>query len=1186
MSGKVLGLPSVCMVLAISISIFLSGLGAVQGQAPPPPALTEQQCDDLDDSLTVSLVRALAPLPVCVYGSFDWDTRLCPVNDCKQQTGNCRDPCPCIEQQVIAASANVTALRQLFQCGRNTIAGCPVSVFVEYGQQCGFSSRINDLFVAVGVPFPPPALASSPPPPPPTLTEQQCEDLDDAVTVSLVRALAPLPACMFGMFNWDDRLCPVDDCKLQTGNCNDPCPCIEQQLIQVAGNLSALRQLFACGRNTIAGCPVSVFVDYAAQCGISNRINDLFVAVGVPFPPPALARPPPPPGLTQQECDDLDDAVTISLVTTLAPLPACMFGLFEWDNRLCPVADCKLETGNCNDPCPCIEQQVIAVSNNVSALRQLYQCGRDSIGGCPISVFVEYGPQCGLTHRINDLFVAVGVPFPPPPQGALTEQQCDNLEDTLTVSLVRAVAPLPACIYGQFDWDDQLCPAADCKQQTGNCRNPCPCIEQQVIAASRNVTTLRQLFDCGRNTIAGCPVSVFVDYAAQCGFSATINSLFTAVGVPFPPPFSLSPPSPPPSPSPPPRGPLSEDECDELDGSVTISAVRVLAPLSICAYGVFEWDDRLCPAASCKQQTGNCRNPCPCIEQQVIAVSGNVSALQLLFQCGRNTIAGCPVSVFVDYAAQCGFSSRINDLFVAVGIDGLVRKVPLLPSGPVLDTPSFKYSERGQGGVPPSPMVAVGPDHLITIVRSQFNRAIYRVYVKEPWLPVKQSFLTQFHRSNTICRTGPFVGAPNVVYDHLADRWLIMEVARNGTSGAYFLCMLFSLSGIPYGLLYRGFAIPLAADPGDMAFTVMPDGYYFATYEDPPAVHAINRVKLLSSNTLDPVVRVVAPALPGYLRQGLMPGHLGGFTRQDVSCGFFVRPVDDELHVGSPDSTGDSIEVWQFCPSFGSVEAASVTLVADVRVQEFSASVCNSAQDAACLAQPGSAVLLNTYHQSMTRRAGFRSFASHDSLLATFTVDGGNGRAAVMWVELRRNLSLASVPGAWAKHQDGILAPEGRHAWLPAAAMDRSNNIVVGYSGLDATRTIYPSLYYTGRTATTPPGTMSSPETLLIAGTTNATSSSFGGRSVMAVDPRDGCSFYHLGPWQTSTSRSATYIASVRFPGCRVTAACSGDTDCNDGQFCTLDKCRDGQCVNEPDIMLCRFGEVCNEVTDVCEAAA
>eukprot|EP00899_Mesostigma_viride_P029419 jgi/Mesvir1/9662/Mv12147-RA.1 len=464
----------------------------------------------------------------------------------------------------------------------------------------------------------------------------------------------------------------------------------------------------------------------------------------------------------------------------------------------------------------------------------------------------------------------------------------------------------------------------------------------------------------------------------------------------------------------------------------------------------------------------------------------------------------------------------------------------VLPAaGGFLNPRTLAYSERGFGGVPASPALAVGPNHVLTVVRSTFARSFYRVYIKQPWRQVKQSFLTQFHRSGTICRTGPFINAPNVLYDHLADRWVIMELARNATGG-HFLCLVISLTSIPYGLLYRGFSVALPANPGEVTISLMPDAYYIGTSENPPAVYALDRARYLQGSGVRPLVRMQAPALPGLTLQGLMPGHLAGSPRAGSSCGLFARPVDDELHTQSPDPAADFMEVWEMCPSFENGTTAQLTRVANVRVSEFDASICGSTANIACFAQPGSATRLTTYHSSMPSRLSYRSFEDRESLLAVFTVGGGTDRGAVMWVELQRNLSSSGMLGPWVLVQNGITPSDNKNRWHGSAAIDRSGNIALGYSLVDASNGTYPSLYYTGRVRFAPidvngtlvRGAMPSPETLLAASTLASATSSFGARSDMAMDPMDGCRFHFLGPWETAASPSATYLGVVDFAGC------------------------------------------------------
>eukprot|EP00899_Mesostigma_viride_P013320 jgi/Mesvir1/2198/Mv16697-RA.4 len=1243
---------------------------------PPRGGLSEEECEDLDDALTLSLVRTLSPLRECQFGEFEWDNQLCPVADCKRGINNCRNPCPCLREQVNQVSGNVTQLRQLFACGRNTIAGCPIANIVDYGVQCNMTTQINDLFTAVGVPIPPPQSAAQPPPPPnsppppPTggLSEQECEDLDDEMTLYLVRALTPLPICLFGRFNWDENVCPAAECKQRTGGCQDPCPCLREQVNLVSGNVTELRQLFACGRNTIAGCPIGNIVEYAEQCSFTTQMNNLFTVMGVPLPPPqgsapaprpppsTTPRPPPPPpprsGLSEQDCQDIDDAMTLYLVRAISSSTACLYGQYSWGENLCPAPECKQRINGCLNPCPCLREQVSLVSGNVTELRQLFACGRNTIAGCPIGNIVEYAEQCSFTTQMNNLFAAVGVPLPPPqgsapaprpppsttprppppppPRSGLSEQECQLLDDELTAALVRAITPLGECTFGQYNWDDSFCPASDCKQRINNCQNPCPCLRAQVDTAALNVTSLRQLFACGRSTIAGCPIGNIVEYAEQCSFTTQMNNLFAAVGVPLPPPQMHPPPPPqsprfppppppnpnppppkpippPPSPlplpssglppplSPPPSSPPIRAVCEEAALGLEYALILLESENGACQFPLFKRDDLGCPSPDCWGPGSSGQSCCGCLSKVIEVLTTATSPttgsryIQTLVECGRAfVIEDCPLSSYLEAAGACNGTDATRSPSVVSAISGLNA----ILTGETLTPPVLTYSERGQGANPPMPAFAIGPAHIISIVNSNFNRAIYRVYARQPWLLLKQSFLTQFHRSGTPCRIGPFAGAPAVIYDHLADIWLIMEVSR--ANGVTSLCMLRSLTNIPYGLLFRGFTFPLIGSPGHVAVALMPDGYYVATTENPPVVYAIDRERLVAQQTPRTMVRLEAPPLLGFQLQGLMPAHLEGRIRPSgadgslTACNFLMRQVDDEVTAGpagANDATGDYVEVWQACPKFAVPGGATLNRTALVRVAEFDVTFCGSAQDVACFAQPGSSVKLLPYQDSVRSRVAYRDFGDYEALLGTFLAKGGSGQASITWVELRR--SKLGTGSTWELHQQGFHAPDGKDRWLPSASIDRQGNIAMGYVAVQsnaAPSSVLPSLFYTGRAAVAPLGRMTTPEVQLVAGTTASVTASFGGRTEVRVDPVDGCTLYLLGPW--GASRSATYMGAMRFKSCHALAECAYDGDCDDGQLCTADKCRDGVCVSSPDLLLCRFGEFCDEATDACVPAA
>jgi hypothetical protein len=100
--------------------------------------------------------------------------------------------------------------------------------------------------------------------------------------------------------------------------------------------------------------------------------------------------------------------------------------------------------------------------------------------------------------------------------------------------------------------------------------------------------------------------------------------------------------------------------------------------------------------------------------------------------------------------------------------------------------------------------------------------------------------------------------------------------------------------------------------------------------------------------------------------------------------------------------------------------------------------------------------------------------------------------------------------------------------------MDANGNIALGYSV--SSGSVYPSIRYTGRLASDPPGTMALGEGSVIAGTGRQTSMTgrWGDYAMLAVDPVDDCTFWFTSEYYaTSGDRPwRTRIASFRMPDC------------------------------------------------------
>ncbi len=104
---------------------------------------------------------------------------------------------------------------------------------------------------------------------------------------------------------------------------------------------------------------------------------------------------------------------------------------------------------------------------------------------------------------------------------------------------------------------------------------------------------------------------------------------------------------------------------------------------------------------------------------------------------------------------------------------------------------------------------------------------------------------------------------------------------------------------------------------------------------------------------------------------------------------------------------------------------------------------------------------------------------------------------------------------------------------MGSIAQDKTGDIALGFSA--SSKTLYPSIAYTGRVPTDALGKMESPK--IIVGSTGAQTGGltrWGDYSSMAIDPSDDCTFWYSQEYLKTTGSFNwdTQLASFKFPGC------------------------------------------------------
>jgi Fibronectin type III domain len=457
---------------------------------------------------------------------------------------------------------------------------------------------------------------------------------------------------------------------------------------------------------------------------------------------------------------------------------------------------------------------------------------------------------------------------------------------------------------------------------------------------------------------------------------------------------------------------------------------------------------------------------------------------------------------------------------------------PVAQTSPGLVAPAtivnFDGINNVDGVLPPDTNGDIGPNHYVQWVNLSFaiyDRTGSLLYGPADGSTIWQGFGGPCESSND--------GDPIVLYDHLADRWLLTQFALPSFPlGPYYQCIAVSTSGDPQGAYHRyQFSFNKLNDYPK--FGVWPDGYYMAinqfTYQLPQGltwagqgVAAFDRARMLSGQAASMVYFDLYGVDPNL--GGMLPSELDGAAPPAGSPNYFVQ-VDDDAWGYSP----DQLQAWKFAVNWTSPSSSTFTLHRTLATAAFDSNMCSYARS--CIPQAGTSTKLDAISDRLMYRLQYRNLGTHDALVVNHTVDvSGNDRAGVRWYEVRNPGSSAVTI-----HQQGTFAPaDGAHRWMGSAAMDSAGNIALGYNA--SSGSVSPSIRYTARCASDPAGQMTQGEADLIIGSGAQTSSSsrWGDYSMLGIDPVDGRTFWFTGEYYATTGTAPwrTRVGSFKLDAC------------------------------------------------------
>ena len=404
---------------------------------------------------------------------------------------------------------------------------------------------------------------------------------------------------------------------------------------------------------------------------------------------------------------------------------------------------------------------------------------------------------------------------------------------------------------------------------------------------------------------------------------------------------------------------------------------------------------------------------------------------------------------------------------------------------------------------PSDPALAVGPDHVFIVYNTGFI-----IYDKD---------------GNDL--TGPL--APNNIfsnngccdltasYDSAAQRWVISLLGA-GVEVAV------SDGPNPITSNWYLYSLPQVNDYNKLS--VWRDGYYI-TDNGSTDVWVLDRTAALAG---DASANVQGFTIPGVEGQGFTSAQVFNVTDDNMPTtggAPLVYMRDD----GFASANSDQINIWTINVDFDVPANSNVSAPEEFPVTPFinvfdGGSFVN-------LTQPGGGSDIDALQSTIMNQAQFRKFPSHNSAIFNFVVDtdaGPGELAGIRWYEFRQ--SGDGMP--WSMHQEGTFtAPDGRHAWMGSMAMDEQGNIGMGYTSMAGPTTPNPTafpvgMYYTGRFANDPAGTMTVAEEVVQIGPGNIQGFRYGDYAKLDVDPVNGKEFWFITEYLNANHVAKFQIAS------------------------------------------------------------
>jgi S-layer family protein len=519
---------------------------------------------------------------------------------------------------------------------------------------------------------------------------------------------------------------------------------------------------------------------------------------------------------------------------------------------------------------------------------------------------------------------------------------------------------------------------------------------------------------------------------------------------------------------------------------------------------------------------------------------------------------------------ELDFDGLIQYPATPIGPPSPETKVPIVAAAPmpspIRNFDGLSRTESVTGGIagagfPPDTNGDVGLNHYIISVNDAYG--IYDKVTGARVAAFTENSLFSGGPTGTLCDTNSF-GDPVVVYDQLADRWILTNFAfiANGSTGLWnpplYQCFAVSKTSNPVTGGWWLYAVQM--DQAPVPSNTLPDYGKFGNWNDGCLYMGANG---FSGSTGSFVGNIFASFRKSDMESGLPLTASIGFSNLGSSLfpsNLLGKQAGQLPPAGTPNyfvrnSSTTGFQVRTFTP--GANCGGGGTMSAATTVSH--ASGTTAGQNV--VPQPNDTThALDSLSDRIMQKVQYRKVGTAESLWAIHTVQPSGAPTAPQWAQINvTGGTIATTPV-----QQQIFAPDASlYRWMGSVAADSQGNMAIGYATSNGTSPNFPSIAYAGRLVGDPLNQLPQTETQLVAGGGSQVNNCgsgpchrWGDYSSMSIDPTDDCTFWYSQEYyDTQTSGTSgnwhTRIGSFKFPGCTSGCATVTGTVSGGGTICT-----------------------------------